>query len=242
MPKRNNPAGRLHDILSEALDTNAGKVRNAWAKVFDLEPNDTGRILYQLGQLIQLIEKAKDAVADLPNHDHDLYLQPLHELASVFSYIALDETWNEFRQRVDKSTMRSLAFCADALGVHSRETELPASMLAGLQARAEQLIEEMLASELPQELKELVISNLELVRSALLNYRLHGSEGLRHAMDINIGTVIRMASRINTEEQKAQAKKIWEFLVNLDTALSLASVGYQVAPPMFAVLSQIAGN
>lgn len=77
MEVKNNPAGRLHDLLRVAQKQPVKeKARNAWANVFDVDPGDTGLLLEMLADLMGLVSDTKTSIERLEDVDHALYLKP----------------------------------------------------------------------------------------------------------------------------------------------------------------------
>lgn len=66
MDVKNNPAGRLYDILDAARHQNAGDTaRKAWAAVFQIDPDDTGMLLKLLADVIDLVHETKSSIQRL---------------------------------------------------------------------------------------------------------------------------------------------------------------------------------
>ncbi|AKH68165.1 hypothetical protein IMCC21906_00472 [Spongiibacter sp. IMCC21906] len=91
MEVKNNPAGRLYDLLKAAKkQPPREKVRDVWAKVFDVDPADTALLLTMIADLIILVANTKASIERLENVDNTLYLKPFVKLENLFSQVNLN--------------------------------------------------------------------------------------------------------------------------------------------------------
>lgn len=73
--------------------------------------------------------------------------------------------------------------------------------MASLQSDVEGLVDNVLHSDLEDELKRVLVDGLETVRNALLGYRVFGAEGIRMALDRNFAWLRRYQKEINSASQ-----------------------------------------
>lgn len=219
----NNPAGRLHDLLTQAVrQSEQQNTRQAWAAVFGVDPTDTGAILQSLAALIEQIAVGKEEVLKLADANHDLFLEPFLELEKSFTQVNLEASWKGFKSRIGSETLVKLRYCADKLGEVRAEEVLEKDQLAELRHMVEELIDEVAEAELPSQLKLLLLRNLETARMALLQYRIRGLDGLRTAADLNLGAVFRECVQGQPESARGVMNKVWTFAVRLNTVISMA--------------------
>ena len=109
MKVKNNPAGRLHDLLRLAKQQGSKlPVRTVWAKVFDIEPADTGILLQMLADLITLVSETKISIERLDDVDHEIYLKPFAKIEKFFSQVNLDAAWEPWLKQLDEPTLYGL--------------------------------------------------------------------------------------------------------------------------------------
>jgi len=215
---KNNPAGRLYDLLQAAQrQPGKEKARNAWAKVFDIDPGDTALLLEMLADLISLVSNTKASIERLENVDHALYLKPFKKLERFFSQVNLDAVWEHWQKQLDEPTLYGLQFAADQLSRSAGSTSISEEDIASLQEELEQFVASVLESDLPQGLKTLFLKNLESVRHALLVYRIQGLDGLEHELERAVGSLMLNRQHIPPEGDKSESRKFWErFFVVVD--------------------------
>jgi hypothetical protein len=70
------------------------------------------------------------------------------------------------------------------------------------------------------ELKKILIYQLNNVRESLLKYKLYGAEGVVNNISTALGTLILNREKVNDEESKVTIKKIFEVIGKINTIMS----------------------
>jgi len=237
MPIPNNPAGRLHGILSAALPCRNNKpAREAWASVFRIEPTATGDLLYLLAQLIGLLQLTRQRIEQIDQLDRDLYFQPIKKLEKAFATMNLDVPWNNFKSNIDDATMVGLAFCSDTLSKYHSEELIEKEVLEDLLTDVESLVQTVLASTLTPELKTVLVENLENIRRAILEYRIRGADGLLRALETSVGALVRHRDDLKRSKDSESVSGFWKFLTKLDRIATTAMKAKQLFGPVVAQL------
>jgi hypothetical protein len=241
---KNNPAGRLHDLLQLAQKQPPKEpARKAWAQVFGVAPEDTGLLLRMLADLINLMSETKASIERLDDVDHRIYLKPFAKIERFFSQVNLDAGWEHWRAQLDEPTLYGLQFAADRLSRINGSTAIAQEDIQSIQSELEQFVESVLASDLPQGLKALFLRNLESIRRALLVYRIRGVEGLEHELERAVGSLMLNQSEIPPAGSKSQSRKFWErFFVVIDRinkAVTLTRGAKELAGPAVQAISHL---
>lgn len=236
----NNPAGRLHAILSEALPNKPNKpTREAWANVFQVDASATGHLLYLSAQLIELLRLSRQKIEQIGNVDHDLYFRPIENLERAFATMNLDATWNEFRTKVDDATMIGLAFCADTLSQYHPEEVVEKTVLKELLDDIDNVLKTVLESNLNPTLKTVLTENLENIRRAIIEYRIRGSEGLLRALEASIGALLRHQNEFKQNKESDSVSRFLKLLMTLDRIIGIALKAKQL---FGGVVTQLLGS
>ena len=215
---RNNPAGRLYDLIYAARQQPpSNTIRAVWAEVFGINPMDTILLLRSLADLIDLAAETKNALSRLPDVDVDLYLQPFASIEQLLSMMNIDRQWTEGINLIDKATLQGLQFGADKLSRVSGFTEIEQSDLDQLRESVEQLLNEILAAKLPEALTQLFVRNLETLRQALLGYRLRGVQGLEQEMERALGSMVMHYDQVKACKEGSAEQKTWKSYAELLT-------------------------
>lgn len=244
MEVKNNPAGRLHDLLREA-QKQAGKepARKAWAAVFGVEHGDTAALLQMLADLINLVSETKKSIERLEDVDHDIYLKPFKQIERFLSQVNLDAAWHQWQQQLDEPTLYGLQFAADKLSGVSGSTSITEVDIDAIRLELEQFVTSILQANLPQGLKALFLRNLEAIRHALLAYRVRGVEGLQHELERAVGSLLLNRDAIPPAGDKSQTRTFWERFFNvvdrINKAVTLTRTADKLAGPAIQAISHI---
>lgn len=218
MEVKNNPAGRLYDLLQMAQKQSPKEPsRNAWAKVFDVNPQDTVLILQMMADLINLVIETKTSIKRLNDVDHEIYLKPFTKIERFLSQVSLDNPWEHWQRQIDETTLYGLQFAADKLSRINGSTTISEEDIDSIRNELEQFVNSVLKSDLPQGLKALFFRNLESIRHALLVYRIRGVDGLEDELERAIGSLMLNREKIPPVGDKSQLRSFWErFFVFID--------------------------
>ena len=218
----NNPAGRLYQILLEVQkqQNNGEPMQKVWARIFELDGQDTEEVFRAYLELLKLLKSAREAVEQLPDVDPDLYLKPFEQLERAFTVSSVATNLQSFKQHLTEGTMTALRFCAYALSKVSNETEVSKEALRELREKVEALISEVLSSEFQYELRIFLIERLEEIRRAIIYYRVNGTKGLRRALETTIGASYLWVHsegsiEFDSEEKRVKWSKIGEEFKNI---------------------------
>ncbi len=238
MDVKNNPAGRLHDLLTSAQSQSPRETsRKAWASVFGVEENNTGALLNMLADLIDLVDESKRQIGRLSDVDHAIYLKPFGRIERLLSNVNLDAPWEQWKTQLDETTLYGLQFGADQLSRTSGFTHIKNADLAQLQKDVEALISQVMESGLPNNLVALVLRNLEAIQHALLAYRVRGIEGLEQEIERSVGSMILHKSEVSRASADVAHQKVWgsffELMARLHKLVSFAKDSKELAAPAF---------
>jgi hypothetical protein len=232
MVERDNPAGRLWHILNEAKQKGPDKkVRNVWAEIFDLNPEADSQILEKTSLLIGLLIEVKRSIENAKDLNQDLYLERLPRIEEAFLSVRLTDQWKAFDNRLDGTTMLSLKHCSDALSNRSSEAVIEEDELRELRSDVQALIDRILDdSELDPELRRILLDHLEIIRRAIINYKVHGSDGLQEAIKTATGAVYLNRELFEAEKDSDSVSLFWKIIVRIGTLTALVNDANQLAP------------
>lgn len=242
MEVKNNPAGRLFDILDSARRQNGKEsARKAWASVFEIDPSDTSALLQMLAELINLAGETKASIQKLDDVDHELHLKPFTKIEALLSRISLDSNWDNWKNQLDEVTLYGLQFSADKLSRRSGFSKLPEDEINSIRAAADDLFNVVSDSDLPVELKALLLRNLESIRRAFATFKLQGIDGIHNEIERSFGSILLHRDAIKAS--KVEDQEIWEAFFNLvdrlNKLVALARNSTVLAAPAIQALARV---
>ena len=194
MEKYDNPASRLLKIFEQAAGRGSNgdlSIQKVWAETFGLEPQDKVKIYKHLFQLVDLIDEIRSKIEKIEDINTELYLKHLGHIERMLLSLNLNTRWLEMYKRIPETAFYNLEFCSDTLSKFYKEKEIDKKELVSLKEDVDKLNEKVLSSNsLNEELKKLILDQLELIRRSISEYSIRGTTGLRESLSRNIGEII----------------------------------------------------
>lgn len=232
MPETQNSAERLYQILLKAKEvvpkTHVGMF--TWGAVFEIELIDTdfkvlenfsGRhplhlqqatqmeILHRIFELNKLVSEVEDTIKKVPNTNHDRFLKPFPRVRRVVSPAMLSDDFKGILSELSESDMTILEFCSELLGNYFPEKIADEALLKELIEEIASQFEKIESSDLPEELRKLLLDLLETMRQAIYEYRIRGIERLREALEKIVGIyVVNKATMENQDNEEVNKIKL----------------------------------
>lgn len=232
MSKSDNPASRLIAILEKAhlvlRDRGSMPARAGWAYVFEIPTNgnsltteDGIELIYRLIQFIKLIDETEQALRTIEGVNLNRYLAPFPAIRSVISLTGLDQAF--IPNNVTDTHMVILGFCEDKLEEYHLEPKIEEEEIKALIDDINNLYEEVKASAINQQLRVLILEQLEHMRRAIHEYHIRGAERLREEMTIIVGTYILNKDLVEEESSKEEVNKFKNILSRFASVVAFAS-------------------
>lgn len=251
MSEYTNPAKRLYDIFNLIMDSQildaeyveSTMYRYRLAVLLGLVPNADVYFADAIGQIFSIIHSYEQLVNRSETMPEELKGMHLDQLKDVKSFLVGFEDWDELGDGLDKNFIRSLQWAAGEMNQHWDEREIEEEYLASLQSETEELINKIVNSDLDIQLMSVLTSGLNGVRQAILEYRIHGAEGLRQALDKIIADLARHREEFEAESTKTETQEfIKDYLKIIQILDRLVSTGLkikQIASPLVGFLPML---
>jgi len=240
MEIKNNPVGRLHDILREARSYKETEItQSVWEAVLGAQDGDIGGLLRMIADVIHLQEQAKKAILEGVEGDPTIYLAPFQKLDQVFAKIDLSVRWSNSRQHLDEATLNALAFGNHVLAAKHGKCKLDSEQVIEFIEKLDHLLRDCLHSNLPPTLQKFFQKNLESLRQALISYKISGIQGLEDEIDRLIGAMSRHSAEIRDqvdESSKGFMKSVFEIVANINESVQLAETAVTLSGPAIVAL------
>lgn len=245
MSNKNNPAGRLLDILNMAKRQSLSEpCRKVWAKVFQVEVEDVSLILEMLAETMNLIGRAKKDIESLENVNQALLLQPFERAEALFSRVNLDASWEQWSRLIDEKMLYGLQISDDVLARSSVLGVVSDDEIASIRAQIEDLTGKVLMSNFPEDLKLLLLKNLEALRHSLIIFKIKGLEGLDDALAQVVGScslrrdLILPANHAATGEDKKTFGAFFALVDGVGKVINVARNAKELSGPLIQALGQ----
>ena len=216
MPEQTNPFKRLHDNLSVVIDyaRNNGLspntlAHNVWLRAYRL---DELGFLQKLHELMFIVDSCEQVIGQEQAINQDLYLKQITEVKRALSLLSMSSgSWESFQAILNDSLMVSLLLMSENISFHGGEEVIPEEELASLQFDVEALVNKVVDADIDVNIKSVLLEGLEAVRQAILNYRIFGAEGIRNAVDRNVGSYARHKEEFERASENKGKEVIYDY-------------------------------
>jgi hypothetical protein len=225
--EQNNSARRLYNILDRALVTgkNDQIVYQAIAEALGIKNPDSNKHLFtELFVLLAEVERIVKQLKRVKNLDR--YIDAVKEIQSIFlAYGMFQARWESVSSNLQgRNLLLILDSCANFIAQEQIDPLLSEEQLQEYLQECEYLLQEVMESDLPEDIKTFLIVRLEEICTAIRHYSLGGLERLRTVVEANIGGMLLRSVEISPQEkEKPIFKKIFGWLLTLGGVLDLAS-------------------
>ena len=209
---RADAPSRLLDILDQLPSASSqGSLREAWALVLDLDPQDTHRLLLGIASVLTLVAEAKEKVsAVIGDQNSELHLQAFDRLDTAFATLNLDSNAKGFLAQVQEAA-GILRFSVDVVIRLDKPGELDEALLSKLINDVNAHLEALASSGLPEDARVILHHRLVQVRDAAEGLRLRGIDHLASTLDAAVGAVMR----VNKDLDEPKQRQWYESLVGI---------------------------
>lgn len=229
-----NPAGRLLAVLQAARTqpVNTPAI-HGWASVFDIDRNDSARVLTYGARLIESATAIREAVEKFDEDDPGLRLTYFPEVeTTVAKFVSVGSlSMQHFLADLHPKTgEHSLEWCSALLHRKAGESMIESDTVRDLRAQLEELVQAVLdAEDLNSAIKSWILRCLADILIAIDGSNIFGFADVRDATDRLIGGLVGNAGRASEVKKSGVFKKLGNFIIALDLALNLAANTYQLA-------------
>ena len=235
MTNQNNPASRLHSILTKSK---LGQFRQhsamkMWAEVFEIdleEPSGDTLLIVQLANLRGLVDDVKSKVL-AEEVKNSLYLKHFDKIEAATRFDQLGAAWSGSENQLTEAAMDGLEHCAELLSKSYAESDISEEILA-IKDNVDELSEEVLASDLDPEIRDFILKELEMIRRGIFDYRTRGAAGLKDSIAMAVGTIVMVQGVPKPGNDNGFYAKTKKIILEIDGLVSTAQRMTAVAAPV----------
>ncbi|BAY23732.1 hypothetical protein NIES2100_35240 [Calothrix sp. NIES-2100] len=223
---QNNAARRLYDAFQYAF-VNGNSAELAYkvlANAFKVEnPELNPHFLIEIYVLLSEVEKKLKLLKKVDNVE--LYVKAIREIQFyIQTSNPLLSQWDGIKNQIqNRNFIFILDACANFIAQEQPEPELTEEQLQEYLEQCESLLQEVVSSDLAEDIKTFLVVRLEEICSAIRHYKIGGPERLRTVVEANIGAIILRSDAYTPEQKKGIISKIFGLLMTFGGVLDLAA-------------------
>ena len=221
MVKKDNPAGRLHAILTQARNQGNVPTIEVWTKVFGAHTGNKTEIMRNMSKLMELLDEIKAKISKMEGINTELYLSRFPEIEAVVKATNYDAGWDGYKAHLNDAAMLNLAHCAEVLSKYD-ENPVDGDELSELLKSVDELSEQVWKGNLDEKLKWVVTDLLEALRRSIREYRIRGAEGLRRDLAFCVGMLVQNHALFKANEEKEEVSRFGKIISKLNAIVSFA--------------------
>lgn len=198
-----NSASRILAIYQQAMthsDAAVVQFLQLWIHVLKLGENDEDSATTALIALRSEIELTRTKLLD-QGVPEELFRDALSRFKNITSATLLNQEWRGHKNGLPSDVLVSLKWAAWALP--KEEDELTSDELGALIAELGSLQESMVTSTLSPYVKEFVARQIDLIRTALRQYKIGGIAPVEEALEKTYGAVRRSTAVLSKQVENA---------------------------------------
>lgn len=203
--QQSNALRRLEEILTEALthgdkNTPTGPIL---LRAMKLEEHP-----HKIMDFYELLNKAGEETRSIRNKPKiDRYIRTIDELHQLFVvYHIWKEAWITFASHIEnKDVLNTLDSLADFLHLQNPKIFLEQEFLKDLNNEFSTLLNAVLESDLPRELKRLLTERVEEILKVIRKYHIYGTEGLENATKALVSDLVIGENSLQEQDKENPA-------------------------------------
>ncbi|KAF0221139.1 MAG: hypothetical protein FD174_637 [Geobacteraceae bacterium] len=220
--KKNNPAGRLHAILTQALNSpGSTSTLQMWSQVFDIPLQEKTELFLRISAMHQLVDDVKSRISSLDDVNVELHLSRFPQIEVVVKATNYDVPWDSYKPHLSDGVMLNLAYCAETLSRYD-ETPIEENDLLDLKKDIDELFEKILKAPLDGQLKTVILDLLESIRRSISEYKIRGADGMRKTLAYCMGMIVQNTQLFEKEASKEEVGRFGKIVSRFTTIIELA--------------------
>jgi hypothetical protein len=241
-----NPAHKLHNLLEKAYkmssesltDFSSPSYRDTWAKVFNIEKSDTSALLTSIHYLLDLFLKTKNIIQSNECLNTEKNNKFLTYIENALLEINLNGTMKHFRDNINNEILTALYYMAENISFvyNINEKEIDEKEINSLLQEIDELTSNLIASSLPEDVKAILLKNLNLIRKSLMSYKTLGIEGIRKSLEQTIGSIILNGNIIKEEQENENVEHMFKIISRISSLITVGRAVKEYLPPVIRQL------
>jgi hypothetical protein len=230
-----NPAKKLYSILVTVnkIPPNVPFL-DAWATVFEIDTSNTAKILQKYGSLLELYSLTKSVIENHDRLNNDRNNSYINHIGAGLMSIHTTGSISNVINSLNGEVMTALYYLSENISlIYDVNAEIISdNQVTEIIKDVDELIANIFASELPVEVKKLLVKNLNIIRESLQDYFISGIDGVRAALEQSLGSLIMNNQLITPEVENENVKGVFKIMTRLNEFFSTVNGAKELIAPI----------
>jgi hypothetical protein len=229
-----NPAAKLYSLLENAQRKGNDQCRTVWATVFDIDKSDTSALFSKYHSLLELYFSTKRLIKENDRLNNDRNNKYMNIIGQALGSFSLTNSNSQFSGLLTSEVMTALHYISENI---SLVYDLPDSVanedeMKEILVDIETLISNITNSQLPPDVKQILVKNLFMIKESLHSYFITGIEGIRESLERTIGSVIMNNTVIAPEAANENVKGFYQIMIKVNEIVSTINGAKELIAPL----------
>ncbi len=223
-----NPARRLHSILSGADVQAPAQVplRQYLSVRFGGEAKDDLEMFRKLLAIYDLVAVTDQRISLMTHPKRSTFASCIKPIVTALQQTQLDSGISNLTNQLINGPLPILDLAADVLDVEQPEYLIDQSDLHSLLKETKELEAQIRESDVPVDLKQILLGLTERLERAITDYPLSGAEGLDRVIKEAYGTAFVEHAIVLPHKEDPVVKAFWDWLGRINSVVSACKNAY----------------
>ncbi|HAS7010773.1 hypothetical protein [Vibrio parahaemolyticus] len=237
----NNPAGRLLAILTEGKKISKNTpCREAWSQLLELKGKSAHLLIGRVGKVYSLADDIAAELSRLDNVEVSRFMGWTRFFENSFTNCNLDQPWSSFINHISEPAIDYLHMTSSLLSTNRPQPVLKRDELESISESAQELIQQVISSDLPLHLKKYFLEQLRKIKFAVEEYQITGSAQVAEIVEATFGKAILNQELVKAKDTHESAKSFWSFMAKTALVVSTTVGGLQLTDTVIKAFPELA--
>lgn len=215
-----NTAGRLLNIFraAVAIPNNKSK-RHAWALVFGCDPSDTPDIYKNLTKCHLALDEIERQIELAKPEYVEICTREFPSIRKALAPPNLDGMFDEATTHLNQGVLTVLEICAVNL---PKDGKVSDSDLEKISSHINQLFVSIFATEMDQDLRDLLLKLVSQMRRSIDDFRIKGAEGMDFTLSYLWGELGRNKDLLQKHKDVEELKDVESLFARFSSFVAIA--------------------
>lgn len=188
-----------------------------------IDPENNKHLITEVFVMLSEVDKELKKLQKVNNIE--IYIKGIQEIQYYLVTANIYQgTWNQLKPNIEnRNFILVLESCANFIALEKPNIALSETQLTEYLKQCEALLEELIISELSDDIKTYLVERLEEVCTAIRNYKIGGSKRLKIVIESNIGAIVLHNKDYTLEQKNGLIGKIFNFFMTIGSVLDLGA-------------------
>lgn len=229
-----NPAAKLYSLIEKAQRLGIENTRTVWANVLEVDRQNTSALLNKYSSLIDLYYSTNKLIQNNDRLNNERNMRYMNLIGYALGALDLQSDNRQFLDTLTSEVMTALYYISEniSLAYNLPDSVAKEDEIKEILEDIEALISNITDSELPADVKQILVKNLFMMKESLHSYFITGIEGVRESLERTIGSVVMNNQVIAPEAADENVKGFYKVMLRFNEIVSTINGAKELVAPL----------